>query len=212
MEASALPSRRRTETYTHHSDDFEASIHLTELSTRHSLLTKQKQFADKTPIRSNSSKLTKWLHTGTSEMPHEITDEGIDPIVIREEDADEEVSMSNIPEATTGVRRSARTRGEQTSLFVHESDDDDDDDFFQTQKEEPATEQDTVTDDKKKLAMNTIYDGYSIYGRILCLLVKRKGPALASIPRGPSSSQKMLENWVSTQANQDRGDEEDDDG
>jgi len=70
---------------------------------------------------------------------------------------------------------------------------------------------DTVVedDDKKKLALNTSYDGFSIYGRILCLIVTRKGQN-----KGPSEKNagldapalggsQMMEQWVSTQAAQE---------
>lgn len=65
------------------------------------------------------------------------------------------------------------------------------------------------TDDKKKLALNTSYDGFSIYGRTLCLVVKRKGKKTATNNLGGSQ---MMEQWVSTQAAQDARLDEDEDG
>ena len=67
----------------------------------------------------------------------------------------------------------------------------------------------TTEDDKKKLGLNTSYEGFSIYGRILCLVVKRRGVrnVTGSVP---ASSQAMLENWVSTQAAGQTADDDED--
>jgi len=147
-------------------DDFDVSIFLTEHSSRHSILTKQKSFADKPRIKSNSGKLTGWL-TGTSEQPVVVGEDSVEPIVIREED--DTVDLTDIPEAGNDNEQ-------------HISSDND-------------------HDEKKKLGVNTSYEGFSIYGRILCLVVKRKDARHQASNKGvPESSQQMLENWVSTQA------------
>lgn len=65
-------------------------------------------------------------------------------------------------------------------------------------------------DDQKKLGLRTSYEGFSIYGRILCLVVKRRGVRNAASASGAASSQAMLENWVSTQAVADMHEDEDD--
>ncbi|KAH3910810.1 hypothetical protein HBI56_004440 [Parastagonospora nodorum] len=204
-------------------EDFEVSIFLTELSSRHSVLTKQKIFKDKARIQSNSGKLTNWLTTGTSDQPMVINEDSTEPIVIREED-DEDVDIADIPEADgllDSSRRSARhkrpienaeddassDRGDSGSsaLFVPGRPSK----RSKTSEKiaEPSQEKDAeeAGDDKKKLGLNTSYDGFSIYGRILCLVVKRRG---ARLP-GPASSQQMLENWVSTQAAAEPEDDED---
>jgi hypothetical protein len=68
-------------------------------------------------------------------------------------------------------------------------------------------------DDKKKLALNTTYDGFSIYGRILCLIVKRKGKKAAQSTLGaPAGGSQMMETWVSTQVAQEAGLQDDDEG
>jgi hypothetical protein len=51
--------------------------------------------------------------------------------------------------------------------------------------------------DEKK-APRTSYEGFSIYGRVLCLVIKRTN--LASADSKTTSSQHLMENWVSTQA------------
>ena len=212
------------------------SIFLTELSSRHSLLTKHKSFQDKPHLQSNSGKLTGWLTTGTSEQPVEVPEDDDVPM-IREEDKEDAINLDDIPgtsgddeitELTTSqkrLRRSKRRRqNSQEGIFVGDSDDSAD--SFQTQRSPPmkrskrGKERETDPtmgeededeggglDDKKRLELNTSYDGFSIYGRILCLVVKRKGmrPTVGET-RVPISSQQMLENWVSTQAAAEQGD------
>ncbi|KAK5700580.1 hypothetical protein LTR97_005097 [Elasticomyces elasticus] len=197
-------------------DDFEITIFLTELSTRHSLLTKQKSFTDKPKLKPTGNKLTGWLNN--SDHPIHIHDDGKVPEVLREEE--EVLNLEDIPEIGDSSKRKAATVDDDEPLFVSS----DDEEFFLTQQErpnkrrkkgkepiqEPAEPEEQVEDDKKKLAMNTSYDGFSIYGRILCLLVKRKGKrAPAGHAMGGSQ---MMEQWVSTQAAQEAGLNDDDDG
>ena len=63
-------------------------------------------------------------------------------------------------------------------------------------------------EDDKKVGPKTTYDGFSIYGRVLCLVVKRHGAASMSAKH--ASSQQMMESWVSTQAARDLDDAADD--
>lgn len=68
-------------------------------------------------------------------------------------------------------------------------------------------------DDKKKLAMDISYEGFAIYGRVLCLVVKRLGPgggrtgssstsllssSNAKAQTGPAAGQAMMENWITS--------------
>jgi hypothetical protein len=210
------------------SDDFEVSIFLTELSSRHSVLTKQKIFKDKARIQSNSGKLTNWLTTGTSDQPMLIDDQATEPIVIREEEGEEAINITEIPEAEEPrrlSRRSARDnvrKGYSGPDTGSDGSDSDNSALFvpgrpakrNKTSNEPAEinedENDQETqDDKKKLALNTSYDGFSIYGRILCLVVKRRGVRMAGDNGVPATSQQMLENWVSTQAAAEHDDDED---
>ncbi|OCL10146.1 hypothetical protein AOQ84DRAFT_6468 [Glonium stellatum] len=220
-------------------DDFDVSIFLTELSSRHTLLTKHKSFQDKPRLRSNSGKLTGWLTAGTSDQPVGVPEDDDAPM-IREEDKEDAINLDDIPE-TSGdseipelissqkrSRRSKRRRqNSEEGIFVGDSDDSAE--YFQTQRSPPikrnkrAKERETDPaigdeneddggglDDKKKLRMDTSYDGFSIYGRVLCLVIKRKGsrPTVGE-SRVPISSQQMLENWVSTQAAAEQGDGDD---
>lgn len=162
---------------------------------------------EKPRIQSNSGKLTNWLTGGTNEEPMVINEDPTDPIIIQEED-EEGANLSDIPlaEAEQEPRRSARAKPGRHD--ENQQSDDSDEDLFVP--EAAMTEQDNVEqDDKKKMGLDTSYDGFSIYGRILCLVVKRRGVRSNAASGAPASSQQMLENWVSTQAAGSIEDEED---
>lgn len=177
-------------------------------------MTKQKIFKDKPRIQSNSGKLTNWLTAGTSDQPVVINELNADPIVIEEEEEEEDddaVKLADIPEAPERSTRPKRSRddaekdvseSDEGDLFVPET-------AVSKRSKTDATpadaeiieDEDESQDDKKKLGLNTSYEGFSIYGRILCLVVKRRGVRNATGgAAAPMSSQQMLENWVSTQA------------
>lgn len=121
--------------------------------------------------------------------------------------------------------------GTQKYAYVPSSDDDDnqehddDDDLFvdQNQEEEPpakrrrdnasADELEGGRDDKKKLAMDISYEGFAIYGRVLCLVVKRRegsgkgkgvdvaagrGKAGGLSSAAPGGQAGMMENWITS--------------
>ena len=64
-------------------------------------------------------------------------------------------------------------------------------------------------DDKKKMAMDISYEGFAIYGRVLCLVVKMRGDGTAkggssAVPSGHRAQptrpggQAMMENWIAS--------------
>ena len=207
-------------------EDFEVVMFLTEGLTRHSLITKQKQFTKKPKIQSTGNRLTGWLNN--SENPITLEDNDDAPEGLREE-VEDEPALDDIPELTeNGKRKKDDELEDDDPLFVSS----DDEGTFQTQRvapskrrkgtkrqanrvdreEEAETEAD-VEDDKKKLALNTTYDGFSIYGRILCLIVKRKGKKTTQGALGaPVGGSQMMEHWVSTQVAQEAGLQDDDEG
>ncbi len=194
-------------------EDFEISIFLTEISARHSLLTKQKHFRDlnKKGIRSNSSKLT----GATNDTAIEVEDVPVRPVensemegLLRREESDEHVvNLDDLPDADAeGAVSVADSNTSEDSLFVAEDDaprgskrprastDSDPLSKRQKGKDVVAVEE---PDDKKKMAMDTSYDGFSIYGRVLCLIVKRrdtKGKGRADLIPG----QAQIEDWITS--------------
>lgn len=187
-------------------------------------MTKQKVIKDKPRIQSNSGKLTNWLATGTNDQPIVINEIATDPIVI-EEDDDDAINMADIPEADPPRRstRTKRSRSEAEEDIANNASDSDEADLFVSETSSkrcksgaaPADAaevegEEESQDDKKKLELNTSYEGFSIYGRILCLVVKRRGVRSGKGSAGaPVPSQHMLENWVSTQAAGQVDDDED---
>ncbi|KAG9658333.1 hypothetical protein KCU95_g7576, partial [Aureobasidium melanogenum] len=176
-------------------DDFEVSIFLTETSTSHAMLTKQKTFTQKPRLESNASKLTNYFGNNTETAIHVHDDEEA-PAVLLEEDA-EEVAMRDIPEANNTNKRSRNDDEDDEHIFV-QSEGDEEEETPQPRKKKTKVK-DTTQDeeeDKKKMGIKTAYEGFSIYGRILCLIVKRKGVK----KNAAGNSAAMLETWVSTQA------------
>lgn len=162
-----------------------------------------------------------------------ISEDTAEPILIREEDEGEAINLADIPEASGDKNqarssgRGKRRRGDAREDSISAGSDSDVSFQFEagpsnkrSKRNGHGTDAGTVEedggdgqDDKKKLGLNTSYEGFSIYGRILCLVVKRKG--LRTQPGGsgpPLSSQQMLENWVSTQAAAEQVDDDEDNG
>lgn len=201
-------------------DDFEVSIFLTETDTRHSLLAKHKYFRDKLPPRmqSNTNKLT----GETSEDPLHIDGDG-DVTIPREESDDEDNVLAQIPVAP-GARSTRQKR--------HRNVDDDDYDEFEvsdgdyeapgpidvdSDSEQPASKRprestrvvgqdEDVEEEKKKMAMDVSYEGFAIYGRVLCLVVRRtdnhRGGVKANANSGAApvkpSGQANMANWITS--------------
>jgi hypothetical protein len=59
-------------------------------------------------------------------------------------------------------------------------------------------------EDKKKLGFTTSYDGFNIWGFVLCLLVERKGgPGKKGQSKGTENAQGLMEEWIATQREQE---------
>ena len=163
-------------------EDFEVSVFLTEGGTRHSLLVKTKGFGTGRAkgVKRRRAKAGKLTGWLEKEKAVDLTGEAVE---IREE-SDEE-------DAAAGL-----AQYEEVS---------DDEGYARTQASAGEGEE----DDKKKLDLDLSYDGFAIYGKVLCLVVKRRGAGARRKGAGPSASstaateagsgRAMLETWVSTQ-------------
>jgi hypothetical protein len=88
--------------------------------------------------------------------------------------------------------------GESNDLFV--------DNRPSKRRKEKDAEPEAPADDKKKMAMDISYEGFAIYGRVLCLVVKRRGSgrtaqtAASSRPQTASQmgNQAVMENWITS--------------
>ncbi|KHN96705.1 uncharacterized protein MAM_05261 [Metarhizium album ARSEF 1941] len=200
-------------------DDFEVSMFLTETSTRHSLLTKKKLFLDKAPpmMQSNSTKLI----DETNIVPVDV-DAGRDVAVLRQEhsdddDNDNDVRLSEVPVfgAQAQSKRHRNSIDSRPSIENSEEDaqgrdaveiDSDADEQppskrarYPDARGENDVEED---DDKKKLAMDVSYEGFAIYGRVLCLVVRKpenKTPrARQDGTNKRGGGQASMENWITS--------------
>jgi hypothetical protein len=186
-------------------DDFEVSIFLTEAGTRHSLLTKQKHFLDKKEggMKSNANKLT---GSGSA-----VASEAADTPFIPIEDDEDDNLLARIPSAPineddnedSGLVNGSRRRTKRgrdgdgdDGMFVPDIDSEDErppSKRIRDISQNYADEEDGQ-DDKKKLGMKTSYDGFSIYGKVLCLVVKRRGGI--GTTKAANGGEAMMEGWI----------------
>ena len=183
-------------------DDFEVAVFLTEVSTRHTLLKKEKTAkSEKARLGTTDGRLT---GAGTADMPLDV--ENASELKILREESQEELrtNLSDIPmvNADNGRESDEQTPESERSLFVSDESAEDDSPsmrrYVSAQKKperKPIHPEDE--DEKKKMALNTSYDGFSIYGRILCLVVKRRGITKGKEPAG-GTGQAMMEEWIAS--------------
>ncbi|MCJ1336974.1 hypothetical protein MMC09_002252 [Bachmanniomyces sp. S44760] len=210
--------------------EFEVSIFLTEGGTSHQILRKRKFFNEgkRERLGKVGGKMTGESKHGPVLVEDDDGEATQSAEVRREEDDEEEkIRLTDVPmeEADVdeiGNRR--RERGQGNDLSRDEgtahADTTQARHFLSSSSSSgsetpprPATSRETLSvpeaevDSKKKLALNTSYEGFSIYGRILCLVVKRKGgPAPRSSGGagakaghgGPGRGQTMVEDWITS--------------
>jgi hypothetical protein len=77
----------------------------------------------------------------------------------------------------------------------------------QRSNDELLPDADAENDDQKQLGFKTTYEGFSIWGWVLCLLVERKGgPGKKSTG---SDAQALMAEWISTQQQQQQQQQDD---
>lgn len=178
---------------------------LTESSTRHSLLTKHKDFQDKgaTMMESNSSKLL----SGNGAEPIDV-----DAVPIRREDDsdDEGFRLADIP--SVDASRASKRRRSQANAAAElgsSSDEEDQNPIEIDSDEEPPPgkrrravnpqSEDENDNDKKKMAMVVSYEGFTIHGKVLCLVVKKRNERVVNTgSTAPRGGQARMENWISS--------------
>ena len=166
-----------------------------------------------TKLKGNSSKMT-----GTKDEPVEVGGEDEeDDVVVMEEEDDTEMNLGVIPVADdieTGHPSLQAPNPE--GLFVSDTDSESGFEDHSNHLHVAATSSTTArskrresvqgvrvdaqgdgTDDKKQAAFNTTYEGFSIYRRILCLVVKRRGISKGKQLVG-GAGQAMMEDWITS--------------
>ncbi|KAL9107921.1 MAG: hypothetical protein Q9227_007243 [Pyrenula ochraceoflavens] len=161
-------------------EDFEVSVFLTEIGTRHYVLTKNKTFQErKARAKDYSNRLT------------EHTDQ---PIAIADDmSEDGSISMDQIPPA-----RADDSSAEPVEIGSSESESE-----HANHEREPEE-----GEEKKKSAFRTTYEGFSIWGWVLCLFVTRTGVPGKKTAGEQAASQALMEEWIAFTQHQQE-DEED---
>lgn len=188
------------------SDDFEVAVFLTEISARHSILRKEKRAMGEKKARlgTTDGRLT---GAGTGDAPVEVDQDGdVEPI---REDSQERgvVNILDIPLAEDGFGVSEPNKQDseqEEGLFVSdESGEEEDPQQKKPSKRRRGKRASTLIhaeadeDIKAKMSLKTTYDGFSIYGRILCLVVKRRGMAKGNESVG-RTGQATMEEWITS--------------
>jgi len=167
-------------------------------------------------MKSNSSKLTGDTNDEPIDVDNAESDDGFEvmgevsnaekasPIMLREE-SDDEGELNGIPTADAaenGTRRRSKRRQDTRqddsdgSLFAEDLE------MRPSKRSKSGADPDLGSeeegqDEKKKMAMETRYDGFSIYGRVLCLIIKQrnaqKGKGRPGFGGGGSA---MMEDWI----------------
>ncbi|KAK2767708.1 hypothetical protein FQN54_003866 [Arachnomyces sp. PD_36] len=184
-------------------DEYEVAVFLQETGSRHSILTKNKAFGGQKKISSNSNKLT-----GESGSPILVDDHNEEPgaEILVESDDEPHANLKDIPEAALAdeeggrPKRRRRTRGTVDNREPKSSSPAPNPKRKKTVEPlELSSEEDL---DEKKLGLATTYEGFSILGWMLCLLITKKG-GKARNPSDGSGGQVLMEEWISTQAQGD---------
>ena len=158
-------------------DDFEVGIFLRESRTRHSLLTRHKDFENST--KEEKGAVMGPGAGGTLADAEEIVDSEDEP----------EFDLHNVPQAGDEAtpeqgRVPNRRRGVASDEVI-------DDDY------------DNGGNDDKKMGFSTRYESFDICGWVLCLLISRKSDKPQASADPSASKQPLMEEWISTQAQPD---------
>ncbi|PKY02720.1 hypothetical protein P168DRAFT_239131 [Aspergillus campestris IBT 28561] len=171
-------------------DDFEVALFLRESRTRHSLLTRHKEFDGPDAASDSRRAGTVDGHGGAAESG------------IMVESDDEELDLNAIPRATEQV---AEEEEEDVHGKRQRGSESEEPPRLRASKRKKNEEEPT---EDKKMRFQTNYEGFNIYGWTLCLLVTRKGDRVSARPtQSESSRQVLMEEWISTQAQADLDEE-----
>lgn len=163
-------------------------------------MTKHKTFGGQEKISSNSNKLT-----GES-ITVEGGNGGYGTEILVESDEEQPTALQAIPEAAPADDQNQRPKRRRRTRRAGDDGEPKSSDPAPPSKRkktaEPIELSSEEDNDEKKLEFATTYDGFSILGWMLCLLVTRKGERTRPSDNN-SEGQVLLEEWISTQAQGD---------
>ncbi|KAL2823693.1 hypothetical protein BDW59DRAFT_148504 [Aspergillus cavernicola] len=109
--------------------------------------------------------------------------------ILVESDSESEMNMDDIPQDDASEEEGNTSEGQRAKR----------------KRDEPLNK---ALEEDKKLHFNTNYEGFNIYGWMLCLLVTRKGDrGKARTAIAEPKRQVLMEEWISTQAQGDLDEE-----
>ena len=166
-------------------EDFEVGVFLTEGGCRHGVLRRERRVKGERGVgvvrRTVGGKMT----GGGRE----------EPVIVAEEDEEESEAGFEGPGTLADIPLAVDDEGSE-ALFVGDEEDDGRSGGMGNGNEGGGMG--AEVDDKKKLGFATTYEGFSIYGRILCLVVKRKGGTVKEREQSRGDGQAMMEEWISS--------------
>ena len=157
--------------------------------------------SEKTRLGTIDGKLT---GIGTADLPLEVDEPEPENVGV-ESPEEEATNLRDIPMADhgEGTNSAQHSPASEQSLFISDDSAEDGSTGIQRRqnarsKHEPiSVDPEQSADDKKKMLLNTTYDGFAIYGRILCLVVKRRGGTKGKDRTG-GTGQAMMEEWIAS--------------
>lgn len=105
-----------------------------------------------------------------------------DTIMINDENDEESVTLQDIPSAEDETENN-RTSGRR-----------------------PSGQESAGDDDKKKLGFKMTYEGFSIWGWVLCLFVERKGGPGKKASGVEGNAQALMQDWIASTQQQNEDD------
>lgn len=181
-------------------DEFEVAIFLRESGTRHSILRRHKTFGISKGRKGNLYELG-----STDASPINVTENTLEanPAILVESDNESDIDLQDIPESTQTGETSSYSKRQRGPQSFDNAVDLPGSTRKRTGVVEGLLEEEDGTDDKK-LGMATTNEGFNIWGWVLCLLVTRRGQKARTVRTASGASgQALLEEWMSTQVQQD---------
>lgn len=158
-------------------------------------------------MQSNSTKLMAETNAGSL-----VNDSGTQdaPLVLEDPDSDSEnIRLADIPMAPVAAEASRKRRRassvldeEGTVNQLHSSSSEANSETDDVEATPPVVDE-GHGDDKKKLAMDLMYEGFAIYGNVVCLVVRKRGKEKHQSTAESAGGKKMvgqarMENWISS--------------
>lgn len=184
-------------------DEYEVAIFLRESGTRHSLLTRQKMFGNDSTARTETKGNSTKLSEANRQAAATVSD---DPAIMVESDDDDnhDANLNEIPLADPSEPENlssiSTTSTSKRSRQPRDSD-------------KGNVDNTGMYAEEKKIGFDTQYEGFSIWGWVLCILVSRRNQSHRQQGKSQTggsngvSGQALMEEWISTQVQADFDDE-----